>query len=435
MSDTNLTISATSVLENPWTFIPADESINKLSDLSVIHQFYFYIFIIWSVGWFVTLIWYCFRIVNSNIQIRSPILTIICSVGSELTLLYNIILTIFTNQHFPCFILMWCQLLLFQLMYIPHFLKYMRYYFSMYQMERWKSGIVADPKSSILILEWYWIAILGIVLSALSAVGIVYQYRNLNAYMSSFGCHLEMKTLIPIVVVYALFFIVGCFLCYICAIVNDPYKIRVEFITTFVSYIIILLPVIIISGKNVEDVQIYVGLLLLFVSITQIMNLIRPIHLSYVRPPQKNSRNKILDTIDDIILDPETYPLVEQIGIEHESSECVPFIREILRYRLITNQADLERQARYIFDEYIRPDSPHQNNLPHTMVKDIEARIQDPTSDLFNGPYREIMKLLKTNFLPEIKLLPEYSRILHEREMKAEQERKAQSLLLGQENQ
>lgn len=421
------------ISEDQWAFIPADEPVDLLRYLPVGVQFYFYIFVIWSVCWFACIIWYCVRIQSSSIQIRSPILTLLSSFGAEITLCYNLLLTVFTNKHFPYFILMWCQLIFFQLMYIPCFLKYMRYYYSMYQMEKWKDGLVADPKSSVLIMEWYWIAVLGVILSILSAVGIVYQFYTAKSFMSSYGCRLEIITLIPIIIVYSAFLIAGIFLLCIGKKISDPYRIKTEFITTFIFYVITLLPEIIISGINVNYVASYIGFLLVFALVSQIMNLVRPIHLSYLRPPQKNSRNRILDTIDEIILDPETYPLVEQIGIEHESSECVPFIREILKYRLINNQVELERQAKYIFEEYVKPDSPHQNNLPHTMVKDIESRINDPTSDLFNGPYREIMKLLKTNFLPEIKLLPEYAKILREREMKAQQERKAASLLLKEE--
>ena len=169
-------------------------------------------------------------------------------------------------------------------------------------------------------------------------------------------------------------------------------------------------------------------LMFIYVFLTHIVNVIRPIHISYKRPPQSKHATKILDTIEEIVLDAETYSLVQQVTMQHEASECVPFLKAILDFRQITDQKQLDTKALAIYDEFIKQGAVHQNNLHYTMVRDIERSLQQITSDLFNGPYREIMKLLKTNYLPEVKMLPEYQRIVREREEKADKERRSKSL-------
>ena len=158
--------------------------------------------------------------------------------------------------------------------------------------------------------------------------------------------------------------------------------------------------------------------------------MMRPIYLTYKRPPQSKTSTKILGTLEEVLKDPETYELFKNIAMSHDAYECLPFYQEILEYREITDPNELEYKAQHIYNEYIKVGAKFQNNLDHRMVKDIEQRLSQPTSDLFNAPYKEIMKLLKTNFFPELQGTDDYNRIVHERERKMQEERKAKYLLI-----
>lgn len=161
------------------------------------------------------------------------------------------------------------------------------------------------------------------------------------------------------------------------------------------------------------------------------ISVVWPLFLSFKRPPIFNTPESILETIEEITLDPDGYKLIEQVADKHHSSEIPPFLLKILEYRNLKDIDIMKREARIIFDSFMRPGSAQWNNLPQAIVNDVESRLNNPTSDLFNQPYRELLKLLKTNFLDEIKSLPEYTKLLTQKKKQIDQHRRTIDFMHG----
>ena len=416
-----------------WNFIPDDEVLVDISKLNIARKFYFFIFVFWTIAWLVGVIWYICKINRLQIQIRSPILTLLSVFGSEIALLFITLQSILGESHFPCFLDVWCYLIFFPMAIIPYFLKFSRYYINMFQLEKWKNREIKDPKESIWVTELPWIGIFFVILSIFAIISVVFQFTILSDFITSYGCALHSILFWPLLVGLVGILILSGFLFYTIVVLPDPYSLKNEALTTFVLLLITICPYFILELTSAQQVHDYDFIILIFVIGTTTTNLLRPLYLSYKRPPQ-NKSGKVLESLEDILKDKETYELLEKIAISHDAYECLPFYSEMVEFREITDPQLLAEKANHIYNEYIRPGAPHWNNLDHRKVKDIEQRLSQPTSDMFNATYREILKLLQTNFMPELKVMPDYERILQDRMKKIEEERKAKYLLINEQN-
>jgi len=138
-------------------------------------------------------------------------------------------------------------------------------------------------------------------------------------------------------------------------------------------------------------------LMFVFIVVGYFISVIWPIYLSFKRPPEDTTPEKILDTVEQIIEDPEGYQIIMKLSQIRQSAEMPPLLREIVRFRQITDPDVLKQKADEIYNQFIKSGAPQQNNFSASMVEDIHGRLDAPTSDLFNGPYRELMKLMNTH--------------------------------------
>ena len=422
------------IANSQWNFIPKSTKLFNLEGIEVMPMFYLYLFCTWTVFWFICLIWFFFLRKQTAMQMRSPTLVILSAVGAELTLLCTTLDIFFTHEHYPCLLDIWYILVFFPLYFLPFVLRFLRYFFTQWEMKKYKEKKIADPRSSVWVLESTWVVVLSFLMTGLMLSGVIIQFvPPINTWCTTFGCEITpITSSVLIVFLVICLIIVGLGLIFMRRI-EDPYHIKSELVTCFITWFVTLIPYVLLYWFDPEERSNTTALMFVFIASGFFTSVVRPIFLSYSRPPEPQVPEKILDTLEQLILDPEGYKLVEQIALEKMASENPPFIKEILEFKKLNDQNAIENRAREIYNEFIVEGSPRQINISNSYVKDITQKINNNiTSDIFNIAYREVMKLLKTNsFLPEIKKLPAYTELVMKREEEIVEKKIRDDVLIG----
>lgn len=165
-------------------------------------------------------------------------------------------------------------------------------------------------------------------------------------------------------------------------------------------------------------------------------SVIQPIARTYIVPPEPQTPEKILDTPEQLIMDPEGYDLVMRVLISKSAAEMPPFLKAVLEFKSI-DDSDKNRKlevAQRIYTTHICKDAPLEINISAAMRKDIEDRMGFPTTDMFNNAYREVLKLMRTNFMKEIKNLESYQQLVQKREEELQRKKVQEALMTGAKN-
>ena len=420
------------ISKSQWNFIPKTKKLFNLEGIEEMPMFYLYLFMVWSIFWLICIIWFFFLRHQTAMQMRSPQLVILSAIGAELTLLCTTLDIFFTHEHYPCLLDIWYILVFFPLYFIPFVLRFMRYFLIQYMMQQYNKKLISDPRSSVWVRESTWVVVLGFFITLMMVAGLIIQFiPPINSWCTTFGCAITPITssvLVVMLLISLIIFSIGLFLM---RKIEDPYHIKSELVTCFITWIVTLFPYIFLYWFQPEERNNTTALMFIFIVSGFITSVVRPIFLSYMRPPEPQVPEKILDTLEQIILDPEGYKLVEQIANEKSAPENPPFIKEVLEFKKLNDQKAIEDRARYIYNNFILPGSPHQVNISAHFVRDITAKMENITSDIFNIAYREVMKLLKTNFLREIKNLPAYAELVKQREAEIQEKKIRDDILIG----
>jgi len=419
------------IADTQWNFLPPGVSLFDFEGIEMMPLFFVYLFIVWSIVWLIGMILFICRINETQVQMRSPTLVILSSIGAELALLCTTLDIYLTHEYYPCFLDLWYILSFFPLYFIPFVLRFIRYFITMKKLSDWQHNPQNDPRSSIWIKESTWVTILGYILGITMSSAVLIQYTICSEWVSAYGCQLTDVTFYVLVTIFTFCFLIVSAGLVIMRKIPDPYNIKSELVTCFTLWIFTLGPYILLYKFMPNERNNLTFLMYFFIVGGYFTSVLWPIYLSYMHPPEQTTPDKILDTVEQITLDPDGYKLVEQIALEHHASEMPPLFREILMFRDLTDATEMKNRAIYIYNQFIRPGAPKQNNFSHTMVTEIEARLNEATSDIFNGPYREILKLLKTNFLREVKNLPAFSELVKKREDEEHQRRMQKEVFQG----
>lgn len=405
------------ISSSQWNFLPRDVRILDLSSVETIPMFYLFLFVIWSIFWLIGLIWFfCLRD-RTEIQMRSPHLVILSAVGAELALLCTTLDIFLSRQHYPCILDLWYIMLFFPLYFVPFVLRFMCYFVKMYQLNRWRKKEIEDPMASPWVRESTWVNILGYFMGCMMTIGSILQFTPpIREWVTTYGCQITPITSAVLIVMFALcLIIVGLGLIYMKNI-EDPYKIKSELVTCFITWIVTLGPYILLYWFLPDQRNNTTFLMYIFIISGYFSSVIRPLFLSYRMPPEQQTKDKILDTLEDILLDEEGFSIVEQYSVSQSAGENPPFLKEVIRFKDIDDKNEMKNRARFIYDTFIKPGGPKTINIPAKMVAEISDNLENPTSDMFNLASREVSKLLKTNFLRQIKNLPAYEELVKKRE-------------------
>ena len=404
------------IAETQWNFIPPYINLLDWSKIDMMPLFYLYFYVTWSIVWLIGMIIFFYRINETQVQMRSPILVTLSSIGAQLTLTCTTLDTLLTHEHYPCFLDLWYILSFFPLYFIPFVLRFMRYFITMKKLEDWQKGKIKDPRSSIWISEKPWINILGYLLSITMGGAVYFQFTYCSEWVSAYGCSLTNITFYILISIFSICLIlVFAGLIYMKSI-PDPYFLKSELVTCFTLWILTLGPYIIFYKQSPETRDKISYLMYFFIIGGYFTSVLWPIYLTYKHPPEQSTPEKILDSVEQITLDQEGYKLIEQVAHQYHASEMPPLLREILMFKELSDQREIVNRSNYIYNEFIKNGAKRQNNFSAIMVNDIESRLSNPTNDIFNGPYREILKLFKTNFLRAVKNLPAYTELVKKRE-------------------
>jgi len=409
--------------DSQWNFIQPDVNIGSFESIGIVPVFYLYVFIAWSIVWFIGIIFFIIRRKNIQISIRSPTLVIISAIGAEITLLCNAAEIYLTHKNYPCFLDLWYILSFFPLYFVPFVLRFLRYFITMIQIDLWKKGRIPDPQASVWILESTWVAILSIIISFTMGFASYSQHYKISEVISAYGCNLSQITFIILIVLFSVCIILVSFGLWFMRKIDDPYHMKQEIVICFILWMITLLPFIALFKYISQKKEIFVGLMFLFVIGGYFTSVLYPIILSLMHPPENNSPDKILDSFEQIALDKEGFEILQQVAIYKYVKEIPPFIREVILFKSITEYFELHLKAQEIYETFIKDKARLQINISSTFVQNIQMQLDKPTSDMFNESYREVMKLLNQNFLFEVKNRPEYAALLEKRKKEIETKR------------
>lgn len=302
----------------------------------------------------------------------------------------------------------------------------------MRELKRWQENKISDPRASIWVMESTWVSILGIVISLTMLSAAILQHTILSDYMTTFGCKIQEITSVILLVLFGLCLIIVGVGLFFMKHFPDPYHIKYELITCFVTWILTLGPYLALSMTNSE--QFYSNCCMFaFIISGYFTSVVTSIALTYRAPPEPQTPEKILDTPEQIIMDPEGYELVMQVLIQKSAQEMPPFLKAVLEFKEINDQnTQLKKvKSQEIYVKHISKDAPLQVNISAAMRNDIESRMDNPTTDMFNNAYREVLKLVRTNFLKEIKNLPAYQALVQKREEEIQKKKISESLMRG----
>ena len=403
------------ISDTQWDFLPPNSKVIDVSEIGNFSYFVVYLWAVWSFVWLAGSILFIIRLStgNTDIRMRSPWLVLLSAFGAEMAFSCTAWDIAVTRARFPCCLDLYYILIFLPLYFIPFVLRFAKYIFTMLQIERWKAGQIKDIHHHILVKESTYITILGYIISLLLFIANMFQWQLLPDWVNAYGCQLRDYTFIILMILVSICFVLFIVGFFIMRKIPDPYKIKSELILNSIVWMICLIPYLVLYKLN-SNSNALVTLMFLFIVAGYFTSVLWPIYLSFKHPPEDDSNEEILATFDQMLVDEECYKIIAQIAAIKSIEEVPPFCKDVLEYRKLDNPRPQDAQR--IFDEYIKPGAPHQNNFPAPMVSALQQRLQHPTSDLFNGVFQEAKKLLKTgNFLQEIKNKPEYIELVNRR--------------------
>ena len=123
-----------------------------------------------------------------------------------------------------------------------------------------------------------------------------------------------------------------------------------------------------------------------------------PIYLIYVE--KKKNRGLLIYeealpnpsdiTLRTIISNEQYLQMFREVTIQYWCVESLLFVVDVERYKILLEDAQREKHARVIANNYLRSDSPLFINIPADMAKKIQERIAngDFATTLFNTAYK-----------------------------------------------
>jgi hypothetical protein len=150
-----------------------------------------------------------------------------------------------------------------------------------------------------------------------------------------------------------------------------------------------------------------------FIIVGYFMSVLWPVYKSFEVPPPSDGRQ--YETIVELIQDADGFEVLKRIAILHHCEEAVMALRAVLDYMDLEDEAVMARRCNEIYEKFVKAGGSSTCNLSGNQVKEIEEKIRRPTSDTFSVLYQEMCKLLKTNFLPEVKKSPDYAELLQKK--------------------
>ena len=423
-------------VKSQWNFLPPDSPVIDFTQAHAIPYFIFFLWACWTVFWLGGLIFFVWRLKTTNdssIRMRSPTLVILSAFGAEMAFSCTAWDVAVTRAHYPCCLDLYYILIFMPLYFAPFVLRFMRYLITMWQFSQWQAGRRPELREkSFWLREGSYVAILGIFISFCMAAAAFMQFYLLDGWVNAYGCELRQFSAIILMVLISICFVLVIIGYFVMRKVPDPYKIKYELVSCFAFWMVALVPYLSIymnSGKWGEVVTESLGLLMfVFIAAGYFSSVIWPVYLSYQVPPEDAQKDRILSTVEEMLLDDDGYRLLLSVAQIHHGAEMCECARDILRFREIQNEAQMRAEARRIYDTYVVERAPRQCNFGGSIVEAIFDRLDRPTSDLYNRAYQELSKLLQTNnFFKEAQRTPEYLELVKKKEdtMKQEQKRKA----------
>jgi hypothetical protein len=414
------------ISETQWDFLPPDMPLIDFPQIAPIPMFIFYLWGVWSVFWLAGLILFAFRLFqgDTNIKMRSPTLVILSSFGAEMAFSCTAWDVALTRARYPCFLDFYYLLAFLPLYFLPFVLRFVRYLLTMRRLTQWeheerKVALRAD--SEFWLCESSYVSILGVIMTIILAAGVSFQFTTLSNWVNAYGCELKKVTSIFLIVfiVVCVAFLVGSWFLMAkrSAIFPDRYHLKTELVSCFFIWFLALVPYVFLYmlWPSASD---YLGLLMfVFIAAGYFSSVIWPVILSFRALPADVTNAEVLQSMNDILRDPEGMAIVQKVAQLHHGHEMCELAAAILDYQ-IRKDAELPARAQFIFDTFIKADSPRQANLPGGMVAEIKDRIESRqfTSDLFQRAYQEMCKLLQQNFLKEVKSTPEFEDLLKKKQ-------------------
>lgn len=426
------------IADTQWDFFPPNAKIVDTNRLRSYSIFIFYLWSVWSVLWLVGSILYIIRLKtgDTNIKMRSPILALLSAFGAEMAFSCTAWDIAVTRDHFPCCLDLYYILIFLPLYFIPFVLRFAKYLLTMHRLENMhKDSQSFNIYDHPFVKEGPWLAVLGIIMSCLLFIANIFQFVLLEEWVNAYGCQLRNYTIIVLAILFVIcliFFFIGFILF---RKINDPYHIKVEFISCTFVWICCLLPYLILYGKNNGNdgkyADILVSLMFVFIVDGFFTSILLPIVISYRHPPVENNGD-ILSTFEEMLLDDECYKIFEEIAQIKSVQEVPRFCRDVLKFRKLVNKDEINSRAQYIFNTYVTKRATSQNNFSAAMVSEIEARLSTPTNDMFNRLFQEVSKLFRTgNFLTEVQTHPRFNEIVEERKKSMQYNNQAKQILAG----
>ena len=403
----------------------------ELKSLDPESYFIFFLWIVWIIVSMIGLVVFIYRRNDLNIKQRSPTLVISSTVGAAISFTCTVFSIATKQEGFPCFLDLWYILIFLPLYIFPFVLRFGRYYGTMILLKRWQEGKIANLKSSIWVNEGPWVVILGIAISICMGVACLIQYALIPEWVNTYGCQLTDITFIFLIIILCIVLLIVGAGFFLMRGIEDQYHLKSELVTCFAIWMLTLFPYLIIYRVSPERKIALALLMYAFIATGYFTSVMWPIYLSFKRPPETNAPEKPLDTIEQIVEDKEGYEIFMKVAQIRQATEMPPLLKAIIHFRQISDPEELKRQSTFIFNQYIKAGAPQQNNFPANMVQEIQERLENPTSDLFNGPHRELVKLVKTNFLREIQNRDDYLNLVKKREEERKNAKLQDDILQG----
>ncbi|PRP89828.1 regulator of G-protein signaling [Planoprotostelium fungivorum] len=92
---------------------------------------------------------------------------------------------------------------------------------------------------------------------------------------------------------------------------------------------------------------------------------------------------------------------------------------EMRQWQLMTSSEEKNCSAKRIYEDFVRPEAPHEINISHVNKEELQNKFEDPNFDpsqdekLFDAIYNEIIDLMRLDSLERFKRTPSYHQLVH----------------------
>lgn len=195
------------------------------------------------------------------------------------------------------------------------------------------------------------------------------------------------------------FLIIMGLLAYLLRNVRDELNINRELVGTIVVWVVFVVPWLALnlylSASTAYPLQL---LVIAWVVLTFISSVAYPVTWSLSRPPVVFFPDcEIVNSLDGILHSDIALESFKEFLAKEFSLENLCFVLDVDDYRNMRKPDDLDKLGKKIYEDYIKPQSPHEVNISFAMRESVTQGMLHLNRDTFSPAHDEIYRLMESD--------------------------------------